>query len=198
MSTEIHYPEFTGRDALLALIEHSLAAPTHEELTDRMRHGLSDLIRNKTVFLPTCVFEPVEGHYARREIYSCAQRGTSVVAMTWAPGQGTPIHDHCGLWCVEGVWQGNLEIVRYELEQDSDERVRFSKHETIMAGTGSSGALIPPHEYHTIRNPNQDQIAVSLHIYQNAMNNCTSFEQLEGEWYRRVPKNLCLDAVQCD
>ena len=160
--------------------------------------GLADLIQRKVVFLPACVFEPVEGHYARRELYACAERGTSVVAMTWAPGQGTPIHDHCGLWCVEGVWQGQLEIVRYELEEDLGERVRFSRHETLDAGTGSSGSLIPPHEYHTIRNPDPARIAVSLHVYQDAMNNCTSFEPLEGDWYRRVPKNLCLDAVRCD
>ncbi len=26
--------------------------------------------------------------------------------MTWGPGQGTPLHDHAGIWCVEGVVEG--------------------------------------------------------------------------------------------
>ena len=191
------YPTFTGRDALLATIETALAEPDLEATTHSLRDGLCKLIRDKAVFLPECVFEPVEGHYARRELYACPERGTSVVAMTWAPGQGTPIHDHCGLWCVEGVWQGQLEIVRYELEEQDGERYRFTRYETLTAGTGTAGSLLPPHEYHTIRNPNPAAIAISLHIYQKAMNNCATFEPIEGDWYLRNKKTLCLDQVDC-
>jgi predicted metal-dependent enzyme (double-stranded beta helix superfamily) len=146
------------------------------------------------------VFEPVEGHYARRELYSCPERGTTIVAMTWAPGQGTPIHDHCGLWCVEGVWQGQLEITRYELEETDGERARFTRYETLMAGAGSAGSLLPPHEYHTIRNPREDAIAISLHVYQKAMGTCATFTPIDGapDWYLRGKKELCLDTVRCD
>ena len=191
------YPTFTGRDALLGMIEQALALGDHEAVTTNLRDGLCRLIRDKTVFLPDCVFEPVEGHYARRELHSCPKTGISVVAMTWAPGQGTPIHDHCGLWCVEGVWQGHLEIVRYELEEVNGDLHRFSMHETLKAGTGTAGSLLPPHEYHTIRNPNEKQIAISLHIYQAAMNDCATFEPQGNDWYLRKKKTLCLDTVEC-
>ena len=189
---------FTGRDALLAVIDEAYAQPDGESLTHSLRDGLCRLIRDKVVFLPDCVFEPVEGHYARRELYACAERGTTIVAMTWAPGQGTPIHDHCGLWCVEGVWQGRLQITRYELEEDAGERCRFSEHETFMAGTGTAGSLLPPHEYHTIRNPNEHEIAISLHVYQKTMGQCSTFEPEGDGWYRRGQRQLCLDAVRCD
>lgn len=191
------YPTFTGRNALLAMIDEAMALGDHEAVTSSLRDGLCRLIRDKSVFLPECVFEPVEGHYARRELYACAKTGISVVAMTWAPGQGTPIHDHCGLWCVEGVWQGHLEIVRYELEETNGDLNRFSMHETLMAGTGTAGSLLPPHEYHTIRNPNEKQIAISLHIYQAAMNDCATFEPQGDNWYLRKKKALCLDTVEC-
>jgi len=192
------YPTFTGRDALLATIETALAEPDLEATTHSLRDGLCKLIRDKAVFLPECVFEPVEGHYARRELYACPERGTSVVAMTWAPGQGTPIHDHCGLWCVEGVWQGQLEITRYELEEEDGERARFTQYETLMAGAGSAGSLLPPHEYHTIRNPSPDRIAISLHVYQKEMGTCATFTPIEGDWYLRGCKTLCLDQLPCD
>lgn len=193
------HPNFTGRDALLQVIDEAYAQPDHEGLTRVLREGLTRLIREKTVYLPECVFEPVEGHYARRELYACPERETTVVAMTWAPGQGTPIHDHCGLWCVEGVWQGQLEITRYELEEDQGDRCRFTRFETLVAGTGTAGSLLPPHEYHTIRNPNPAQIAISLHIYQKAMGTCATFEPeaAGGDWYRRGSRQLCLDAVEC-
>ena len=192
------YPTFTGRDALLATIETALAQPTLLETTHSLRDGLCRLIKDKVVFLPDCVFEPVEGHYARRELYACPERGTTIVAMTWAPDQGTPIHDHCGLWCVEGVWQGQLEITRYELEESDGDRFRFTRYETLTAGTGSAGSLLPPHEYHTIRNPAKDRIAISLHVYQKAMGTCATFTPLEGDWYLRGSKTLCLDQIPCD
>lgn len=192
------YPEFRGRDALLAVFDTAYAQHGGEALTHSLRDGLCRLIRDRAVSLPDCVFEPVEGHYARREIYACPERGTSVVAMTWAPGQGTPIHDHCGLWCVEGVWQGQLEITRYELEEEDGERSRFSMHETLMAGAGSAGSLLPPHEYHTIRNPQADRITISLHVYQRAMGTCSTYEPIGDDWYQRGSRTLCLDQVDCN
>jgi len=192
------HPEFRGRDALLAVIDTAYAQASDEALTHSLRDGLCRLIRERAVSLPECVFEPVEGHYARRELFACAERGTTVVAMTWAPGQGTPIHDHCGLWCVEGVWQGQLEITRYELEEEDGERTRFSKHETLIADAGSAGSLLPPHEYHTIRNPQPDRVSISLHVYQRAMGTCATFEPVGGDWYQRGTKSLCLDQVDCD
>jgi len=189
---------FRGRDALLAVVEAAYAQPDGESLTHTLRDGLCHLIKTKAVSLPECVFEPVEGHYARRELYACPERGTTIVAMTWAPGQGTPIHDHCGLWCVEGVWQGQLEITRYELEEEDGDRARFTRYETLMAGAGSAGSLLPPHEYHTIRNPREDAIAISLHVYQKAMGTCATFTPIEGDWYLRGSKALCLDQVDCD
>jgi 3-mercaptopropionate dioxygenase len=192
------HPSFRGRDALLQVIEEAYAQPDGESLTRVLRDGMCRLIKEKAVALPECVFEPVEGHYARRELYACPERGTTVVAMTWSPGQGTPIHDHCGLWCVEGVWQGQLEITRYELEEQDGDRTRFSMHETLMAGTGTAGSLLPPHEYHTIRNPKDDAIAISLHVYQKAMGECATYSPLGEGWYQRAKKQLCLDAVPCD
>jgi predicted metal-dependent enzyme (double-stranded beta helix superfamily) len=190
--------DFRGRDALLALVERAYAQPDGEALTHTLRDGMCELIKSKAVSLPDCVFEPVEGHYARRELYACPERGTTIVAMTWAPDQGTPIHDHCGLWCVEGVWQGQLEITRYELEEQDGERFRFTRYETLTAGTGSAGSLLPPHEYHTIRNPAKDRIAISLHVYQKAMGTCATFTPIEGDWYLRGSKTLCLDQIPCD
>ena len=190
--------DFRGRDALLAVVEQACSQPDGESLTRTLRDGLCHLIKSKAVSLPDCVFEPVEGHYARRELYACPERGTTIVAMTWAPEQGTPIHDHCGLWCVEGVWQGQLEITRYELEEEDGDRARFTRYETLTAGTGSAGSLLPPHEYHTIRNPSKDRIAISLHVYQKAMGTCATFEPLGGDWYLRGKKELCLDQMPCD
>src|SRR3546814_7484212 len=88
----------------------------------------------------------------------------------------TPVHDHCGLSCVEGVWDGELEITQYELLDTDGDRARFRAAGGMVAGPGSAGSLIPPHEYHSIRNTSQDDSAVSVHIYKAPMEECRSEE----------------------
>ena len=185
--------DFPGHDKLVAAIDAAVASGDQHAVTAALRSVLCGLIRDRDVRLPGCVHEPVADHYARRELYRSPRHGYSVVAMTWGPGQGTPIHDHCGLWCVEGVWDGELEITQYELLERDGERFRFRAAGGIHAGPGSAGSLIPPHEYHTIRNASADAIAISLHIYKAPMESCAMFVPQEGEWYRRAAKALPRD-----
>lgn len=184
---------FPGHDKVVRAIDAAVAAGDQHAITAALRSVLCGLIRDRDVCLPACVHEPVEGHYARRELYRSPTHGYSVVAMTWGPGQGTPIHDHCGLWCVEGVWDGELEITQYELLERDGERFRFRAAGGIHAGPGSAGSLIPPHEYHAIRNASTDRIAISLHIYKAPMEACSMFVPQDGEWFTRAAKVLPQD-----
>ena len=185
--------DFPGRAKFIAQVDRALAAGDKHAVTASLRTALCQLIRDADVQLPDCVHEPIIDHYARRELYRSAEHGYSVVAMTWGPGQGTPLHDHSGLWCVEGVWHGELEITQYELLESAGDRTRFRAAGGMIAGPGSAGSLIPPHEYHTIRNSSPETVAVSLHIYQAPMGCCAKFAHREGEWYARETTELATD-----
>ena len=185
--------DFPGADKFIHEVDEAVSADCTKEVTDRLRQTLCRMIRDRTVALPASVFECCGDHYARRELYQSEKHGYSVVAMTWGPGQGTPIHDHCGLWCVEGVWDGELEIVQYELLERDGERFHFRAAGGMHAGPGSAGSLIPPHEYHTIRNASADTIAVSLHIYKAPMECCSKFVPQRGEWFVRESAVLATD-----
>ena len=187
--------DFPGSRQLIDTIDAAVALDGEQAITDALRNGLCRLIRSQAVQLPACVFEGNADHYARRELYCSEERGYCVVAMTWSPGQGTMIHDHCGMWCVEGVWSGALEVVQYEHLEDLGARHRFRPVGSIQAGPGSAGSLIPPHEYHTIRNPSEDAVAVSLHIYSGRMTHCAVFRAEQADWYTREERQLGLDRV---
>lgn len=189
------HPSFPGQDTLIRRIDAAVAQGDVNAITDDLRCTLSELIQDDDVRLPDCVFEPTEGHYARRELYVSDEHGYSVIAMTWGPGQGTPIHDHSGMWCVEGVWSGELEICQYELVEQENERFHFRSTGAMQACTGSAGSLIPPHEYHTIRNPSQGKVAVSLHIYRGSMTCCSTFQPIGEDWFQRSSKELGLDKL---
>ncbi|MBW3549787.1 MAG: cysteine dioxygenase family protein [Proteobacteria bacterium] len=185
---------FPGHDKLVTALDAAVGRGDEHEVTAALRDTLCRLIRDRDVSLPPCVHEPIDDHYARREIYRSPDLGYSVVAMTWGPGQGTPVHDHCGLWCVEGVWDGELEITQFELLERDGERFRFRAAGGMQAGPGSAGSLIPPHEYHTIRNTSADHVAISLHIYKAPMDTCSAFVPHEGEWFARRDQALDTDA----
>lgn len=188
--------DFPGRRTLIAAIDAAVIKPTTPEVTDSLRSSLCRLICGHEVALPDCVFERCAEHYARRELYRSEEHGYCVMAMTWGPGQGTPIHDHGGMWCVEGVWNGALEIVQYELVEHDAQRYCFQAVGSIQAGAGSAGSLIPPHEYHSIRNPSDSSITVSLHVYSGPMLRCAVFQPLpEDHWYGRDVRQLGLDRV---
>ncbi len=187
--------DFPGHDKLVAALDAAISAGDDHAITAALRNTLCALIMDRDVQLPACVYDPIDDHYARRELYRSPGLGYSVVAMTWGPGQGTPVHDHCGLWCVEGVWDGQLEITQYELLERQDDRFRFRAAGGMHAGPGSAGSLIPPHEYHSIRNASDDAVAVSVHIYKAPMGTCSMFVPQDGEWFTRQAKTLCTDEI---
>jgi len=185
--------EFPGAQRLVESLDAAVRNDCPTAITDALRNALCRLIRDTDVRLPGCVYEAVDDHYARREIYRSEDLGYSVIAMTWGPGQGTSIHDHAGMWCVEGVWHGLIEVTSYELIEHDENRYRFEQRGTTLAGPGSAGSLIPPHEYHTIRNPSEDGVAVSLHIYRGSMTCCSVFKPIGNDWYGRDQRQLSLD-----
>ncbi len=185
--------DFPGARKFVAAVDAAVVSPDVHTLTNDLRNTLCCLIRDADVRLPDCIYQAEPDHYLRREVYRSEQHGYSVIAMTWGPGQGTQIHDHHGMWCVEGVWHGALEITQYELLEQHDERFRFQPVGAMQAGAGSAGSLIPPHEYHTIRNPSADGVAVSLHIYKGAMTCCSVFQPLGDQWFERGVRQLGFD-----
>lgn len=184
---------FDSSHPLIKAIDGCIDDTSDELCTAALRKTLCQLIRDDALDLPPEVYQPASGHYARRELFSSDKLGYSMIAMTWGPNQGTPIHDHCGMWCVEGVIAGNIEVTQYEMTGCSGERFRFEERGCIQAGQGSAGSLIPPHEYHTIANPSDSEIAVSLHVYKGEMTRCAVFHPEDDGWFLREWRDLGLD-----
>ncbi|MEM1438463.1 MAG: cysteine dioxygenase family protein [Pseudomonadota bacterium] len=185
-----------GLAPLIALCDEAVALPDTTDVVDRIKSELCRMIRGNAFELPVAVMQPHPDRYARRLLHRDPERGYSIVAMTWGPCQSTPIHDHAGMWCVEGVCAGSIDVLQYELmEQAEDERYRFEPRNSYMAGIGSAGCLIPPYEYHLIANPCDRSPAVSLHIYGGDMDHCHVFvrEDEGSDWHRRVQRALSFD-----
>jgi hypothetical protein len=55
---------------------------------------------------------------------------------------------------------------------------------------GASGCLIPPWEYHVLRNRFDDRPSVTLHVYGGEMDQCCAFVPRENGWYERIERAL--------
>ena len=105
--------------------------------------------------------------------------GFVVVAMVWQPGQETPVHDHSGIWCVEGVLEGSVRITQYDPVEDGSPAGSFQLRQSgrFESRIGDTGRLIPPFEFHKIENVG-DRTAITLHVYGKDLVNCQIFEDL--------------------
>jgi predicted metal-dependent enzyme (double-stranded beta helix superfamily) len=169
-----------------AACERSADVPSTVE---QVKNRLSALIEQAPP-LPDRVRETNEACYGRHFLYGDPDGRFEMVIMTWSPGQATPVHDHAGIWCVEGVLEGLIDVTRYDLTEKLDDNlVRLRSTEVIHAGLGQCGALIPPVEYHSISNP-YDRQAVSLHVYGGRMRNCRVYEQRGDGLYEVGVKKL--------
>ena len=166
-------------------------------IAERIKQTLESYIPAEGLRLPERFLHTKPDGYCRRLLHRDPELGFTAVVMTWGPGQRTALHDHAGIWCVEGVLEGQMEVHRYELLEEPEPGVfRFVERETLTAGAGEAGALIPPLEHHVLANNRPDQASLTLHVYGGDMDHCTVFEPVEGDGqlYRSLEKSLSYDA----
>lgn len=176
---------------LASRIDDAVALGSPQPTTAAIKKVLANAIGAGEIRLPDRFFQPRPDTYARRLLHRDVERGWTAVVMTWGPGQGTMLHDHAGIWCVEGTIAGEMDVVQFEIaESGADGRLRFAPRGRVRAFPGAAGALIPPFEYHILRNGLADATSVTLHVYGGEMDHCTLFEEQEGGWHRRVDRHL--------
>jgi predicted metal-dependent enzyme (double-stranded beta helix superfamily) len=158
--------------------------------TREVKHLLETYCARGPELLPSSLRAPRPEGYARRLLHRDPQLGYTVVVMTWGPGQGTELHDHAGIWCVECVLDGELDVTQYDLVEQRDERYKFVRRQHVRAGVGTAGCLIPPFEYHTLTNALADRPTVTVHVYGGEMDICHLYRPDEAGTFTRVTKRL--------
>ena len=164
-----------GLSELVAGVDEAVLELTPDAITARVKRVLEDLLGRGALDLPERFRQTRPDCYARRLLYRDPQERYTAVVMTWAPGQGTPVHDHGGLWCVEGVVEGEMSVRQYDVRPDGD-RFRVQAVGTpLVAGVGTAGRLIPPTDYHVLANADPSASSVTLHVYGGNLDGCRIF-----------------------
>ncbi len=181
---------FNGHRELVNRLDEAVRASSIEGTTTAVQSTLEEMISGGQIELPHELRQASGESYARRLLYRSEEYGYTVIAMVWGPGQGTPLHDHDGTWCVEGVLEGEILVTPYELLEHQGDRWHFQPFDTIHSHVGSAGSLIPPSEYHTIRNACSERTSITIHVYGRELQQCTIFEGDQGGWYQQQTREL--------
>lgn len=184
-----------GLYKLVQVLDTAVAGRSAAHAYAGVRAALPLLVGDAQVQLPALAYRPHPQHYARHELYCSREHGYCVVAMVWAPGQGAPVHDHDGRWCVEAVWSGQLEVTDWQLlEADDDAGWRFARGASQRQCAGDCAGLQGTAQYHSVYNPDPKKVAVSLHVYQRRLQQCTVFQADSAGRYWPRPQALAADA----
>ncbi|MBI3493667.1 MAG: cysteine dioxygenase family protein [Acidobacteria bacterium] len=173
----------------MARVDEAVRLGDPEAITRRIKDELQDAIRARRVTLPERFHRVRPDGYARRLLHRNDDLGYTAVVMTWGPGQATPLHDHAGIWCVEGVVSGQMDVTQFDLVEESADAYRFEMKGCVHASVGSAGCLIPPFEYHILANA-LDTPSITLHIYGGEMTTCHVFDPVDGGRYVRRERTL--------
>jgi predicted metal-dependent enzyme (double-stranded beta helix superfamily) len=168
-------PEFANLKANLnAWIGDAVRAPRIATGLNQLCKELEGAISRGLISLPERLRAVRPDTYARRLVYEDAGTGISVLAMVWAPGQATKLHDHSGLWGVEAVLAGEIENVPFNLIAKQNDQYYFHARPAERVAAGSTSHVLPPFEHHVTRNVSQE-VAITLNIYGGPMPACNIF-----------------------
>ena len=167
---------FPGYAEIVARLDAAVREPSPEAITIRLKEDLEEVLGSGQLRLPERFRAPHPDRYARRLLHRDPGGRYTAVVMTWGPGQGTAMHDHGGLWCVEGVVEGAMTVTQYDVVDQPDGMFRASRAGPVRrTGVGSAGHLIPPTDVHVLANALPDSVSVTLHVYGGSLDRCRIF-----------------------
>jgi predicted metal-dependent enzyme (double-stranded beta helix superfamily) len=101
--------------------------------------------------------------------------GVSVLVMAWPPGYATPVHDHGGLWGLEAMIAGALEVESFD-KDDADHSLRSVGRTWLGPGDATWFDATDSHA-HRCRNLSRHDTALTLHVYGGDLAQYLAYEQ---------------------
>jgi predicted metal-dependent enzyme (double-stranded beta helix superfamily) len=184
---------FPGYDELVSRLDRAVDAGSTEAITARVKAELEELLGRGALTLPDRFRQTRSDTYARRLVHRDPAGRYTAIVMTWGPGQGTPVHDHGGLWCVEGVVEGRIAVTQYDVTPVGDALYTAARRATIEAGIGTAGRLIPPTDHHVLSNALPSTASLTLHVYGGDLAECRVFLPDDRGTYTESVRRLSFD-----
>lgn len=118
--------------------------------------------------------------YRRIALHAHGDSAYEALLILWPAGHVTPIHDHQGLWGLEYVLDGVLEVQSYALTSTPD--IHLEPRDTLVAGVGDYLFFSDADYAHRCRNFSRNRQALTLHVYGGSLDAYRSFQDNGDSW----------------
>jgi len=132
--------------------------------------------------------------YRRHLIAGGSEQPYSALLIAWPAAHRTPIHDHAGLWGIELVLDGALEVEEFTIGGEL-EQPQLTAQRTLMLGTGDAAVFTGRRYAHRCRNLSPTRPALSLHVYGGVLDRYHAFQTDARGSYNAVAHRANVDAT---
>jgi predicted metal-dependent enzyme (double-stranded beta helix superfamily) len=173
---------------VLALIDSCIDQTGHAD-TAKICERLTESVRwSGCPRAPRLASDVASASYRRIPLNDGRPRGYEALVIAWPPGHITPIHDHDGLWGLELVLDGVLQVDSFHLSEDPS--IVLDAEDTIVAGVGDHVLFTDTSYAHQCRNFSRNSMALSLHVYGGELNSYRSFHHDLGQWIPQIHQTV--------
>jgi 3-mercaptopropionate dioxygenase len=134
--------------------------PAEEDVLDEGSEHLRRLL-DADGWLPDELARPDTETVAQYLLHCDSARRFCVLALAWAPGQATPVHDHT-TWGLVGVWRGAESVRHYRTSASGV--APHGPWERFERGEIDRVTPTGDRDVHQVRNA-VDDVSISIHIY---------------------------------
>jgi hypothetical protein len=123
------------------------------------------------------------GRLHRHPLVLDEESGCSALVMVWPAGYSTLPHDHAGLWGIELVIDGALEVDEF-IRVGEPARPALARTRSLYLGIGDAAVFSGDAYVHRCRNLSTTRAAVSLHVYGGVLDAYRAFATDASGRYR--------------
>jgi hypothetical protein len=114
--------------------------------------------------------------FRRHPIASIEKLDCSALLMYWPAGHATLPHDHAGLWGIEVVVDGHLDVDEYTKSGSNDQPIlTFAR--SLHLAAGDAAMFTSDHYVHRCRNRSNTEATLTLHVYGGVLDAYTAFDR---------------------
>lgn len=130
------------------------------------------------------------GNYARLLLNS-PDDDFQIVMVLWAPGRGSPIHDHSGTLGVVSSMVGRTREIKYKILQRHGSEVVLVPTSDLLIVPGRVTPIFPEDDMqlHLMANETS-QWTATIHVYLTAIHKYHQYAQQSDQLYRSTPIDL--------
>lgn len=195
--SQLTHPKVSARwiAEIRRIVEAALAEPDAGSV-ERIRADLTSMAVHEDCPLPADFYDEADlPNYRRHLLFGDDDSAYSCLLIKWPPDHVTPLHDHGGVWGIELVIDGALQVDEFVAADLAGAPTRLTPQRSLILGVCDSTAFTDPRYVHRCRNLSSRKASLSLHVYGGMLAEFSTFRPATPGRFLPERQQASLDSV---